>query len=74
MNTFKIGDKITVNPKELGNVELRDCTADTEYTLTLVGTWAEDTTRNEPTAVSFMDDRGDAVTINYSRITLAKEL
>ena len=75
-NPFKVGDKVTVNSKGLTDVQRR-CTCDTQqgkaYALTHVGTWADDTSIVEPTAISYVDDEGIAVTIGYEAVTLAKE-
>jgi len=72
MNTFKVGDRVTVKSIKLATCvnALQNTTQDKVYTITKVGTWAEDTTVDEPTAICFMDDRNDEVTVRYANVTL----
>lgn len=75
-NTFKVGDKFTINAASLAEypVETRDCTAGKVYELTLVGVGATSATEDTeiPEAVRFTDDVGEAVDLAYDDITLAE--
>jgi len=73
-NTFKIGDKITVNKVEdlMMAVVTRDTTQGKVYTL-IGGAGTCTTEPDEPRAVAFTDDSGATCTISYEDITLAVE-
>ena len=73
-NTFKAGDKVTINADSLTEYskETRDCTAGKAYELVAVGvgqTLAGDAAIAE--AVRFIDDVGDVVDLGCDDITLA---
>ena len=75
-NTFKIGDTVALRAAaELSaaqSVAVRDTTVGKPYTLTLVGTWAEDTSVDEPDAICYVDDLGDVITTNYDNFDLVE--
>jgi hypothetical protein len=73
-NTFKIGDKITVNQVGLKvgqALAARDCTPSKVYTVTATGS---DGLPYEAAATAFIDDVGDVVVLSGTVLTLAKEL
>lgn len=73
MNTFKVGDKITVNATGVRrHVQCtRDCTQGKVYELTRIATLCDGSA--EPEAVGFIDDAGDGVSVDYRDVALAKQ-
>ena len=68
-NTFKTGDKVVLRAGIVACGFLRACADSTEgktYTLTDVGT-------EHPTAIEYVDDIGDTITICYAFVDLLEE-
>lgn len=74
-NTFKIGDKITINATGLNKRAtecVRDTTANKAYVLTAIDTsyCSKETSLHD---VQFIDDVGDTVIVYPEDVTLAEE-
>lgn len=73
-NTFKIGDKITINSELdfMAQMCTRDTTTGKAYEVLFVGLDSPEGAKT-PKDIVFKDDVGDLVTLHYPDVTLVKE-
>lgn len=74
-NTFKAGDKVTINATGLSDNQLlcaQDTTQDKEYVL-VNAIYRENVDNPEVQRIQFIDNVGDKVTLRATAVTLAED-